>query len=61
MIGSVERPTGRSKSDEGKDRKYTVCPPEGESHCCICIKGQEDESQRSDRQAEKAEQLSRRS
>jgi len=20
----------------GEERKYTVCPPEGESHCFIC-------------------------
>jgi len=44
---------------KGEDRKYTVCPPEGESHSCICIEGQGGESQHPGRQAEKAEQLSR--
>ena len=49
------------KIEERQRLKGKVCPPEGESHCCICIEGQGGESQRPGRQAEKPEQFSRRS
>ena len=42
---------------KGEDRTYTIYPPEGETHCCICSEGQGGENQCPGRQAEKAEQL----